>query len=97
MSDPVESSLQLLAEGVAQPAKLVPRLGRPGIGRIVHLHLPGPDGLETTAAIITKLTDTEGLVHLTVFQADHLPGHTRGPIPYAPEPTAGCWSWPPRN
>ena len=86
--------LALLSAGAAPSTRLIPQ-GKPGVGRIVHLYVSDFDG--PVAAIITALAGTEGAAHLTAFFPAQLPGYVSGPVPHAPTPTAGCWSWPPRN
>ena len=70
---------------------------KPTVGRIVHYypHPANEQGDGPLAAIITGLTGSEHIVHLRVFSVagDSFPAFA---APMAEEPTAGCWTWPPR-
>lgn len=76
----------------------------PSIGRIVHYQsygTPGGEYLpEPRAAIITHVNDSKdesyglGLVGLAVLNPTGLFFNSN--VPYAEEPTPGCWNWPPR-
>lgn len=76
----------------------------PTVGRIVHYYSK-PTGRrldEPRAAMITRVVGDDGRVLLHVYPV-HLGGddapHLAGPtdeVPYSEQPSAGCWSWPPR-
>ena len=76
----------------------------PSIGRIVHYQSYGtPNGEylpEPRAAIITKVNKAGddsyglGLVGLVVMNPTGMFFNEN--VPYAEEPTPGCWNWPPR-
>lgn len=64
----------------------------PTVSRIVHLHLDGRP--QPVAVIITEVLQ-DGYVRLCAFLPSQLPGYLSEPVPYAPTPTPGCWTWPP--
>lgn len=69
---------------------------KPTIGRIVHYYpLDHQDGQEPFAAIITRLTGSEGIVFLYVMPPTSEPFTAIGSA-RSDDPTPGCWTWPPR-
>ncbi|WNM68943.1 hypothetical protein SEA_TRIBLETROUBLE_2 [Mycobacterium Phage TribleTrouble] len=69
----------------------------PTVGRIVHYHsfgTPGGEYLpEPRAAIITHVLSVNA-VSLCVLNPTGL--FFNEAVPFAAEPTPGCWNWPPR-
>ena len=75
----------------------------PSIGRIVHYHsygTPGGEYLpEPRAAVVTavKLAEVEGGLHQASLCILNPTGmFFAQDVYYHPDPTPGCWTWPPR-
>ena len=80
-----------------------PEQPKPTVGRIVHYYRQGGGLLPLGKPLAATITEVHGdgdgrFVALAVF----LPGDSDHPVvpyrtvPFAPIPTPGCWSWPPR-
>jgi hypothetical protein len=73
-------------------------MSSPSIGRIVHYHSYGTPGgeyvSEPRAAVVTCVYEGTMAAGLAVLNPTGM--FFRETVPFAEEPTPGCWSWPPR-
>ncbi|QFG08393.1 hypothetical protein SEA_GUANICA15_4 [Mycobacterium phage Guanica15] len=72
----------------------------PTVGRVVHYHRPGLLGAAPLAALITEVVPRTGggyVVGLVAFDPVNACQRFMVAVPFAENPTPGCWNWPPRN